>query len=374
MIPNRRILIDQSRNKAPAKIKNLADFRRAMGLTVTDMQRMPQSLRVQAQRVCDSGLLDSAGSIFFLRELEYIKREVFDVLYEDLPARDLFPVSNEIGPGRTHFTYRVYDKVGQAKLVANYAKDFPRVDVFGKEVTQAIKTIGDSYGYSYKEIQASQVAGGIPLDQRRAETAFRAIEESVNDFSIYGTSDAAALPGWYNNPYIPRAAASTKLAGGTSWAVATPDEILGDVFGMFTAVNSVTLKIEKADTLVLPVNQYNYVSQTPRSALSDTTILAYIVENCPYLAGLNSVMSVNEATGAVPFLNAAVPGGIVGNTTDDVAWVYTKNPKKLQLQIPVEFMQGNVQQEALDFRIACWLDYCGLIVYYPQAATFIGGI
>ena len=112
----------------------------------------------------------SDASVFFARELDYVKSQSYDVEYPEFTALKLFPVSSEINPGAETVTYYSYDKTGMAKIISNYATDLPRADVKGKPTTAIIKSLGDSYGYSIQEMRASAMAGKS-LDARKAESA-----------------------------------------------------------------------------------------------------------------------------------------------------------------------------------------------------------
>lgn len=70
---------------------------------------------------------DSAedASVFFARELDYIKAETYDVLYPEFTANNLFPTSSEVDPGAQSVTFYSYDKSGFAKIIQNYATDLP---------------------------------------------------------------------------------------------------------------------------------------------------------------------------------------------------------------------------------------------------------
>ena len=188
--PINKAVISYEGAKSNGRVMDMSSFRQAMGLSQGGFNaayRQPPLQEIAKKFTA----LDSAGSIFFLRELEYIKKEVFEVQYEDLPARSLFPVTNEAGPGRKYVTYRIFDKVGQAVLVGNFADDLPRADVFAREEVIPVRWIGSSYGYNLGEIQASRQVGGEPIDAKRAEAANRAIEEAVNEFAFFGSNDAA---------------------------------------------------------------------------------------------------------------------------------------------------------------------------------------
>ena len=98
---------------------------------------------------------DSAedASVFFARELDYIKSKSYDRIYPDFNALTKFPITHEIPEGAETMTYYSYEKVGMAKVISSYATDLPRADVDGKPSTAIIRSIGDSYGYSIRPVR-----------------------------------------------------------------------------------------------------------------------------------------------------------------------------------------------------------------------------
>ena len=133
---------------------------------------------------------DSAedASVFFARELDYVKSQSYDVEYPELTALSLFPMSSEVDPGAETVTYYSYDKVGLAKIISNYATDLPRADVKGKPTTAIIKSLGASYGYSIQEMRASAMAGKS-LDTRKAEAARYQIDYLNNKIAWCGDEE-----------------------------------------------------------------------------------------------------------------------------------------------------------------------------------------
>ena len=121
--------------------------------------------------------LDANESAFFKRALEAVKSRTYDVKRKTLKATTLIPVETDAPNGADVITYRSFDAVGVAKIISDYAKDFPRADVYGKEEMVKIFSLGSSYGYSIKEIRRAQMAG-TNLDQKRAMAAKRAIDEN----------------------------------------------------------------------------------------------------------------------------------------------------------------------------------------------------
>ena len=140
--------------------------------------------------------LDANEQVFFDNQLALVKSRTYDVQHKALKALQLLPVSTEQDPGATHIIWRSYDKVGMAKIIADYANDFPRADIGGVEHSSPVKDIGASYGYSVKEIRRAQKAG-ISLDTKRAEAARRAIDEKQDTIAWKGDAKAK-LPGFWN--------------------------------------------------------------------------------------------------------------------------------------------------------------------------------
>ena len=130
-----------------------------------------------------TGRLDANEGVFFARQLEFIKSQSYDVKRAKLSAMEVFPVSTATPEGATTITYRQYDQVGMAKIIANYADDLPRADVSGKEFTSPIRGIGVSYGYNMQEIRSAMYAG-TSLSERKMRSAQRAHEEKINQFEL----------------------------------------------------------------------------------------------------------------------------------------------------------------------------------------------
>jgi hypothetical protein len=296
---------------------------------------------------------DANGAVFFNRELEHIKARSYDVLYQDLLYRQLFPVSTEAHPGATNITYQTFDRAGSATIVNDYGKDLPRCDVAGKETTIPIRTIGTSFGYTKKEIKASQMVGRA-LDQRRADAARRKMEEKMNAITYFGDADAGIV-GLFTNTDIPRADV-VNPGSGTAWSTKTPDEILFDINDMFADTFANTLQVEKLDTVLLPTAQWSYIASTARSATSDTTILNYVVQNSPYISSANQIIPVPELTGA-------------GTAGVDVMVGYTRRPDKLQIEIPEDITFLPVQERVLEMVVPVTSEFAGLNIYYPLSLS-----
>lgn len=316
---------------------------------------------------------DSAedASVFFARELDYIKSQSYDVEYPELTALKLFPISSEVNPGAESVTYYSYDKTGLAKIISNYATDLPRVDAKGKPSTASIKSVGDSYGYSVQEMRASRMAGKS-LDVRKAETARYQIDYLLNKIAWAGDADTGlvgVLSAGNDIPLYTIPANGSYVEGGTTktstkWEHKTAQQILDDINGMQKYVAKITKNVERPDTLVLPSDVYIDIA-TRQIQNTGYTVLKFILENAPYLKKIESASELQaDATDINPY----------GANGQNVALLFTNSPKKLTIEHPMPFFQHPVQPRGLELEVPCEARTAGAMIYYPLSALIAVGV
>lgn len=300
--------------------------------------------------------LDAAEKVFFDDQLALIKSRTYDVQYKALKALTLLPVSTEQDPGAEHIAWFSFDKVGVAKLVADYANDYPRVDIGGEEHISPIKEIGASYGYSIKEIRRAQKAG-VSLDAKKAEACRRAIDEKQDSIAWKGDVKGK-LPGFFNHPGITEYVAADGAKGSKTWASKTADEIVADFAGLITAAPESTNGIEQPDTVILPLSLYNKLQNTPYGSNRDKTIMSFIRESYPQITRIDWVQDL-------------VGAGANGTTR---VMAYARDPLKVEVQIPQRFEQMPPQLTGKVYDIICSQSTGGTLVYYPMSVVFCDGL
>lgn len=299
--------------------------------------------------------LDAAGSAFFNRELEFVKSKTYDVKRKDLRALALLPVETDTPNGAETITWRSYDQIGVAKIIADYATDFPNVDVLGEEKSVNPRGIGNAYHYSIEEIRRSQMTGQR-LDSRKAAAARRGHDEKHDNIAWFG-STKYNLNGFIDYPGITEYTVLTG-ASGVTWAEKTPDEIFKDVTGLLNAVQVPTNNREMPDTLFLPLAQYNDIAFRRVTDGDSTTVLTYILKNHPTL---NAIEWVNELAGA-------------GTGGKDRMMCLVRDVDHVAIQIPQPFEQFDADKKGMAYEIPCHSKTAGVIVYYPQSVAFGDGI
>lgn len=299
--------------------------------------------------------LDSAENIFFARELETIKARSYDVPYPKLLLEQFVPVSHEADPGTETITYNSYDYVGFAKLISAYGDDLPTADVKGVQTSSPVHSIGNGYKYSRQEIRNAAKANK-PLAQMKANAARETHMKKRDAIGSLGDT-ATGMGGFLTNPNVTIASAGAKTAGGTTWAKATPDEILVDLNLGATTIIGQSLGIEEPTDLILPLTQYTIAAQA-RLPNTGLTVLQFFQQSNPWIKSISSWYR----------LTAAGAGG-----TDRMVF-YTKSPDKLQFEVPMEMVQYPPQERGLQVVVPCESRVGGTNWYYPLSGLYVDGI
>jgi hypothetical protein len=313
----------------------------------------------------DKGMrFDSAedASVFFARELDYIKSQTYDILYPEFTALKLFPTSSEAPPGAETITFYGYDKTGMAKIIQNYATDLPRADAKGIPTTVPIKSIGASYGYSVQEMRASRMAGKS-LDVRKGDAARYVMDRMINQIAWSGDPDTGLIGVLSPSNDVPLFTLALNSGGtSTKFVDKTPQECLRDVRDIVAFTATLTKSVEQPDTLALPTDAFLYLANTPRSDMSDLSILNWILANVSRLKEIVEAPELNADSYVTPY-----PGQGVG-------FMFKKDPMKFTIENPLPFYQHPVQPSGLEFVVPCESRTAGVLIYYPMSMLITVGV
>ena len=302
-----------------------------------------------------AGRQDEAFSFFLARELTQIRARVLEVSKAPMNAFRIFPVQTEVAPGAATAIQRIYDSIGMAKVIANYADDLPRADAVGKEVVSKVVTVGDSYGYNTMEIEHAQFAG-VNLSMYKAQAARRAVDLKINKMAWFGDADHG-VTGFIDNPNM---TAVTLAADGTGSSTKlkdkTPDQIIRDITKLITAINVATNNVEDPNMVLLPTEAFDHIVMTPRSQYSDLTILEFLRRSHPDVR----FEKVGELDGA-------------GTAGADLMIAGRFDPDVVRLEIPERFRQLPVEKRNLEYVVDCIARVIGVTVTIPMAFSKASG-
>lgn len=294
------------------------------------------------------------GLAFIESNRSHIESKVYEKKYNKITYADLIPVTNEAGEWAESIIYYAMDSAGAAKWIGSKSFDVPMAEIATSKSSIPVRMGGVGYGYSLEELGAAQMVGR-QLTDLKASGARRASEEFIQEVAILG-DDTVGFSGFINHPNVP----SGNATNGT-WSTATPAEILQDINDLFSSVNEDSNDNESADTLVLPIAQWNLIMGTPRSDNSDTTIAQYVVANSPFLNSIDSIKKIQELKGA-------------GAGATDRMMVYTKDPEKVIFHIPMPYKFLPTQAKGLGFEVPGMFRIGGVEFRYPLSAAYADGI
>jgi hypothetical protein len=314
-----------------------------------------RAIRADANRM--GGLFDDEArfddnTVFFARALDFIKARVYDRKYPEMKGGMLVPDSTDVPEYAETVTTRVYDEVGIAKVISNYADDLPRADVRAREYSVTVKTIGDAYGYNINELRASQATGN-GLDARKAAAARRAIEQKLNRIKLRGDA-LYGLLGLLNNPNIPAVAAIT----GNWGAVATTgDNILAELNALYLAIRNQSNGTHSPNRVAFGPVQMAAATTKIVSDTMGVTAWDFFQRQHPEIAAVEAWEFKGAGTGAT-----------------DMVLMYDYNEENLWHQLVMGFNQLPPEARNLEFVVSCMARSGGVTIQYPLGFAKMSGV
>lgn len=300
--------------------------------------------------------LDSAESAFLARQLTHIRAQSLTVKKAPMNSFQVFPVQTDIPSGAETAVQYIYDAVGMAEIISNYADDLPRVDLVARENAVKVFSLGDSYGYNYREVKNAAFANRN-LSALRAQQARRGIDLKLNKIAWHG-DEAHNIIGFLENPNISEFAIKADGTGGkTQLATKTADDMIRDINEIIDSIPTTTNEVEQANTVLMSPSVYRLLAKTRIPDL-ETTVLRYLQDENPEITRW---MKVGELKGA-------------GSDGSDVIIAGTFDPSYIKFEIPTRFDQLPVQNRNLEYVVNCVAEAVGVTVFMPLAFVKAEGV
>lgn len=297
---------------------------------------------------------DDASLGAFLRQLEHIESEVQREEFSELAFSDgkIVPLDIQNKPGIRTTTYRKITAVGQFKLHRNYSTEIPMVNLLSEEFTQTIHKWVGGYYISDDDIEAARLMQETSIEQEDIASVREAAMQQLNTLIAFGDADLN-MPGFLNHPDVLHTFVSTPIS-----SASTANQILALLNDAASAPVSLTNQVEKPDTVIMPLKQWNYLTTARIDNTLEKTLLKQFMENSPYI---RNVEVVNECAGA----------GIDGT---DVMVFYRRDKKKLKAMIFEDFQFKAMERKGLGYQRPAYFRYAGIRNYRPFACNIVAGI
>jgi hypothetical protein len=308
--------------------------------------------------------LDAKYTSALAQQLEFVRAQTYDIKYPEYKARQFIPVDNSVDPGAETISYYQWDMFGMADICANYADDPPMVSALAEKFFNKVEGLHDAYDFTIQDMRRSAMSG-MPLEDKKATAARRAMEARIDDIAATGYTKAK-LKGLLNNPNVTVATAASdgtstkwlKADRGTS-ADKAPADILSDMYTANNTVWTTTKEIFQPDTVLLPTAQMGHIMQTQVNSYQEITLLRSFLANNPFISLVDSwhKLATADAAGTGPRMVT-----------------YKRSSEVLELVIPQEFEQFPEQVRNLSFVIPCHARVGGVVIRYPLAVLYTDGL
>lgn len=278
---------------------------------------------------------DAQALTFVQGEAYRINTRVYETRYPDWDFGRLIYVDSSGGPWDQGVITYSSDETGKAKIVSGYAKDMPYADVSQSRELRSHKMLGIGYQYNIEEINAA-IRLNASLPERRANAARKAYMREMYQITLVGLAEAG-WTGLLNSTAITSTTAPADGEGSVTFWVdedgvgtKTPVQIVRDANIALQGVYLDTITVEMADTLLLPIEAYNYIATTPYSAVTTETILSFLQRTNIYTMTTGRPLTIR----AQRELGTAGTGG----TGRLVAYKNDEETARLHLPMPHQFL------------------------------------
>lgn len=226
-------------------------------------------------------ITDAQALTFVTAEGYRVNSKVYETRFPDWDFSRLVYVDTTgpaWSPGILTYTS---DLSGRANWQSGYAKDIPLADVSQDMQTQTFQLAAIGYQWNIEEVNmAIQVGSGLP--DRRARAARLAYTKFMYDLSLFGSAEKG-MGGLTNYAgVVVQIAPADGTGSSPAWVNAagvglkTPAQIVRDINIALQGIALASFETEMADTILLPVEAYNYIAATPYSATTMETILSFV--------------------------------------------------------------------------------------------------
>lgn len=314
----------------------------------------------------------NGGMGFDVNVFEQVTAKAYDVLMPEIRWNQTIPqasIDTSINPGAKLASYRVRDRRGKGAFAAVVGKDTPTVGVTQNKVTIPIEVARVMAQADLDDIRAVSMGfEGMNLLTDLGVVMREASERHIEEVFFFGYANLG-FAGYLDYSLTPATSAGTKAAGGTTWAVATGDEIAKDVntaLGLVYANSKTTFLPGRIE--IPPAQMVQIAGQRMGGASGPSgeniTVLNYIKKNNLFTQLTGQELQVEVLT----YLTGAGSGG----TNRMIVSEWKEQNYYMPFSIPFNMLAPQDVQFATN--LFAEYKFGSFHKPYPTSAQFIDGI
>lgn len=290
------------------------------------------------------------------RDLDHLQAKVYEKKFPEFVARTLVPLDTDVDPGAETFSYYQFTPVGQARLIASYANDFPRADVVAERFTNQCWSYGSSFGIDFQEARAARMAGR-DLSTAKGNSARRACEQALEVATMTGQAEVG-VKGLFNQTNANTVTITADGTGATkTFSTKSPDQVLRDLHAIANYAPTLTNGVETQDTMLMPLSLFLHCSTRRMGDGSDLTILEMFKQTSPYIKTVRPLHQLETA----------------GGSSDTRIVCYRRDPDVARLVLPQDFEQLPPLDLSSEVVVKCHIRTGGVVSTLPKAITYADG-
>lgn len=216
---------------------------------------------------------------YFLNQLTALDTRLHEPLYSvtwgrDINLRSGVTMANESSTFiRSNFASVGTQAAAAAPFITSNTTAMPGINIDGEPVTTPMKLLGYKLAWTSVELERSQLTGQ-PIDKAKFD-AMQSMYQMAIDRQVY----IAGGEGLLNSSLITVGTVATGAGGGTAWTGKKPDEILADVNTLITGAWQASGYAVCPEKLLLPPENFAYISTQKVSDAGSVSILTYLEDN-----------------------------------------------------------------------------------------------
>ena len=314
----------------------------------------------------DRATMDSAGA-FLQGELERLDPMVHEPLVSVTWWRDVdLRTDVQMGDTSSSFTLLNFGAAGApAPAGKNWASTNntnlarPGVDI--AKIINPLTLWEMEVAYTLPELASAQRLNR-PIDQQQL-VALNLKHQMDTDEQVYIGDSQLGVTGLLNSAFVTNVANVAAGAGGVTFVLKTPAEILRDFNELIVSVWAASGYTTPPTKVLLPPNQFGYVSTTVVSAAGNETILSFLKTRNVLTAETGQELQIN----ATKWAQGTGAGG-----TDRMA-AYTQKPDRVRFPM-VPLQTAPIQYDGIWVRNPYYGRLGVLETVYPETIGYRDGI
>lgn len=320
-------------------------------------RRNPEKWRADAAWDWTNHFDSGADAIYIARQLEMIRKGLYEIRYPELKAERLIPHDSAFSPGMQDYTARSIDIAGEPAVSKDQPDEVPTIEAHVTSATMSMFNLVLSYAYSDQDAENALFAQ-MPLQTIKAKAVRDQMARRLDTIAFIGEATVGVLGLLNQTTTLSYTPGSTGSGGSTLWDNKDSDTILLDMNSAGDKIITTTLEVEEPDTWLLPLSAHRLVSNKRVGDGTSSTILKYFTEN------RDTPVKVERTS----------KSETIGGSSSRRMVVYKNDPSKLQMIVPVRFKQK--QPEVRGFKVItnCMMRTGGVALWIPDSVCYTDGI